>query len=210
MDASLKASFKFIFIQHFVLIEQARTRDSTEKRPLCNPLTPWRGTPRNTPSICIWARHCGSWNWKVTQSPTYRNSWWAGKGRGVPWPTVADLCISHWNIKSTFHNLWKPLLCCVTPAMRLLKITSSHLDCSCSSKGRQALWLSHPAWYQGSSCILSLPAPHQQCCSSGIRQLRTIYGAIAAIFTPLFTRCSRQIMAIKPNFQRHHVCREEP
>lgn len=32
MEASSKASFKFIFIQHFVLIEQARTRDCIGKK----------------------------------------------------------------------------------------------------------------------------------------------------------------------------------
>lgn len=32
MEASSKASFKFIFIQHFALIEHTRTRDCTRKK----------------------------------------------------------------------------------------------------------------------------------------------------------------------------------
>lgn len=41
MEASSKASFKLIFIQHFVLIEQTRTRDCTGKKAtLLRPLLP--------------------------------------------------------------------------------------------------------------------------------------------------------------------------
>lgn len=36
MEASSKASFKFIFIQHFVLLEQTRTRDCTKKGHFAN------------------------------------------------------------------------------------------------------------------------------------------------------------------------------
>lgn len=58
----------------------------------------------------------------------------------------ADLCISHWSIKSTFHNVWKPLLCCASPA-RLLKTSFSHSDFTkgfpaLSCKGRAALSVS--------------------------------------------------------------------
>lgn len=57
----------------------------------------------------------------------------------------ADLCVSRWSIKSTFHNVWKPLLCCASPCQALENLLFSlwfYKGLSCSSKGRAALSVS--------------------------------------------------------------------
>lgn len=60
---------------------------------------------------------------------------------------VADLSISHWSIKSTFHNVWKPLLCRVSPC-QALETTLSYFDFTKGfptlAREDQFLWLPEP------------------------------------------------------------------
>lgn len=90
---------------------------------------------------------------KISTQSNFQEFLTSREGQGSPTAhcgfgmAVADLRISHWSPKSTFHKVWKPLLCRVSPHQALENHLFSLLfykELSYSSKGRRALWLSVP------------------------------------------------------------------
>lgn len=194
MEASSKASFKFIFIQHFKLIEQTRTRDCTKKKATqqTTHLSLWRNTLKHSQRL-HWARHCGlGTENKLVGIPNEQG------GAGESTVGLGGLLqISHCSTQNTFPKVWKPLLCCVSPKPPFLTLVLQKAFLLQQGKPGSGAVSTLPD-------VREVPAP-SELSQSAHRGSEQSMEQLQVFPTPLSALHSRQIVAIKHNFQRFAV-----